>query len=91
MRRIRFACLFAILTSMLVVAQSSRAPFGNQPNGLPVAQQRHPAMPPNLFQMPHGALFAQRRATGLNVPGTRGAFDNLTWPTCARHIWPTFG
>ena len=33
MRPLRFVCLFVILISLLVLAQSSRAPLVNQPNG----------------------------------------------------------
>jgi FG-GAP repeat len=67
MKFVRFVCLFAILISMLVLAQSNRAPLGNQPTGLPIAQQRHPALPPNLSHMPYGALFAQHRAAELKA------------------------
>jgi FG-GAP repeat len=70
-RLVRFVCLFAVLISMLVLAQSSPAPLGNQPNGPPIAQQRHPALPPNLSQMPREATFAQRRNTGFKATGTR--------------------
>jgi hypothetical protein len=71
MRSARFVCLFAILISMLVLAQSSRAPLGNQGNGLPIAQQRHPVLPPNLSQMPQGAPFAQRGARAFKATATR--------------------
>jgi hypothetical protein len=65
---------FLLLVSTMVLAQSSRAPVVNQPNGLPIAQQRHPALLPNLSQMPQGTPFAQRgaranrasQASGLN-------------------------
>ena len=62
MRFVRFACLFAILISMLVLAQSSRDQLANRPNGPPIAQQRHSALPRSLSQMPQGALFSQRGA-----------------------------
>jgi Bacterial Ig-like domain (group 3)/FG-GAP-like repeat/Abnormal spindle-like microcephaly-assoc'd, ASPM-SPD-2-Hydin len=62
MRSVRFVCLFAILISMLVWAQSDRAPVVNQPNGMPMAQQRHPALPSNLSQMPHELPFVRRGA-----------------------------
>ena len=66
MRFVRFVCLFAILISMLVLAQSSRAPLGNQPNRLSIAQQRHQALPRALFQhMPQATRSAQRR--GWNI------------------------
>ena len=68
MRFVRFVCLFAVLSSMLVLAQSNRAPVVNQPNGM--AQQRHPTLPPNLSQMPQGAPFAQRGARALKRLGT---------------------
>jgi hypothetical protein len=71
MRSIRFVCLFAIFISMLVLAQSSRAPVVNQPNGLPVAQQSHPGVPPNLFQMPQGKPFAQRGARAFKERAIR--------------------
>jgi hypothetical protein len=54
MRLVRFVCLFSILISMLVLAQSSRDQLANPPNGLPIAQQRHSALPPNFSQMPQG-------------------------------------
>ena len=71
MRSVRFVCLFAILISMLVLAQSNRAPVVNQLNGLPIAQERHPALPPNLSQMPQGAPFAQRGARALKATANR--------------------
>jgi hypothetical protein len=69
MKYARFVCLFAILISMLLLAQSGRAPLRNQPNG--IAQQRHPALPPNLSQMPQGAPFAQRGARAFKEPAIR--------------------
>jgi hypothetical protein len=60
MRSVRFVCLFVIVISMLVLAQSNRAPVVNQPNVM--AQQRHPGLPLNLSQMPQGALLGQHRA-----------------------------
>jgi hypothetical protein len=71
MRFVRFGCLFAILMSLLVLAQSSRDQLANQPNRLPIAQQRHPAPPPNLSQMPQGAPFAQRRAGAFRATAPR--------------------
>jgi hypothetical protein len=71
MRSVRFVCLFAILISMLVLAQSGRAPVVNQPNGLPIAQKPHPALPPNLSQRPEGARFAQHGAGASEATGTR--------------------
>jgi hypothetical protein len=71
MRSVRFVCLFAVLISMLVVAQSSRAPRANQTNALPIAQQRHPALPPNLFQTPQGMPSAQRGAGTLKAAANR--------------------
>src|SRR5208337_537904 len=62
MKPATFVCLFAILISMLVLAQSSRAPLVNQTNGSPTAQQPHPGMPPNISQMPQGTPLAQRGA-----------------------------
>ena len=85
MRSARFVCLFVILISMLVLAQSSRAPLGNQPNGMPTAQQRHPALPPNLSQMPQGAPFAQRGARAFKETATRrGSFADAGAKLCAR-------
>ena len=69
MRSVRFVCLFAILISVLVLAQSNRAPVVNQLNGLPIARELHPGVPPNLSQMPHGAPFVQRGARALNATG----------------------
>src|SRR5580693_389248 len=57
MRSARFVCLFTILISMLVLAQSNRAPVVNQLNGLPIAQEPRPAMRQNLSRMPQGAPF----------------------------------
>ena len=71
MRSARFVCLFAILISMLVLAQSSRAPLVNQPNGMPIAQQGHPALPPNLTQMSQGAPFAQHGGRAVKESVTR--------------------
>jgi hypothetical protein len=71
MRSVRFVCLFAILISMLVLAQSSRNQLANQSSGLPNAQQRHPLLPPNLSQMPQGAPFALHGAGALKVTGAR--------------------
>ena len=71
MRFVRFVCLFAILLSMLVLAQSNRAPVVNQPNGLPTAQQRQPGISPNLPRMPQGAPFAQHGTRALNATGNR--------------------
>jgi hypothetical protein len=71
MRFVRFVCLFAVLISMLVVAQSSRVPLADQSNALPIAQQRHPALPPNLSQMPQGALLGQHRARAFKETAIR--------------------
>ena len=71
MRPLRFVCLFVILSSLQVLAQSSRAPLVNQPNGMPIAQQRHPALPPNVSQMPQGAPFAQHGARAFKETATR--------------------
>ena len=71
MRSARFVCLFAILISMLVLAQSSRAPLGNQPNGLSIAQQRHQALPRALFQLPQATRSAQRGAGTFEATANR--------------------
>ena len=71
MKSVRFVCLFAILISMLVLAQSRHAPLGNQPNRLPIAKQRHPALPPNLSLMPQGVSSAQRGGGAFQATGTR--------------------
>jgi hypothetical protein len=71
MRSARFVCLFAILISTLVLAQSSRAPVVNQLNELPIAQQRHRALPPNLSNMPQETTFAQRGARAFKGTATR--------------------
>jgi hypothetical protein len=71
MRHFRLVCLFAILISMLVLAQSNRAPVVNQRNGMPIAQQRHPALPPNLSQIPQGAPFVQRGARAFKATAPR--------------------
>ena len=62
MKSARFACLFAILISMLVLAQSSRDQVANQPSARTNAQQRHPALPPNLSQV-HGLRALKETAT----------------------------
>ena len=71
MQPARFVCLFVILAGVLVVAQSSRVPLANQSNALPIAQQRHPALPPNLSQMPQGALLDQHRARAFKKTAIR--------------------
>jgi hypothetical protein len=71
MRFVRFVCSSAILINVLVLAQSSRTPAVNQTNGLPIAQQRHPAPPPNLFQPPQGPPSAQRGAGTLKATPNR--------------------
>jgi hypothetical protein len=71
MRPLRLVCLFVILSSLLVLAQSNRAPVVNQPNGLFSAQQPHPGVPPNLTQMPQGAPFAQHGARAFKETATR--------------------
>jgi hypothetical protein len=72
------SCLFVILISMLVLAQSSRAPLGNQRNGLPNAQEQHPGVLPNLPR-PQGAPVAQRRTRAAEAPAsTSGSiFDSV--------------
>jgi hypothetical protein len=65
MRSARFVCLSAILISMFVLAQSSRDQLADKPNGMSIAQQRHPALTQNPSKMPQGAPFAQR---GAGVP-----------------------
>ena len=67
MKSVRFVCLFAILISMLVLAQSNHAPVVNQLSGLPIAQEPRPAMRQNLSRMPQGAPFAQRRAAAFKA------------------------
>jgi unsaturated rhamnogalacturonyl hydrolase len=71
LRPLRLVWLFVILISGLVLAQPDRAPVVNQPNGLPVAQQGHPALPPYLSQIPPGVPFAQRRAGAFKAAGPR--------------------
>ena len=67
MRPLRLLCLLTII-SVLVLAQSNRAPVVNQPNG--IAQQPHPALPPNLSRMPQGP-FAQHGARAFRTAATR--------------------
>jgi hypothetical protein len=62
MRAIRFVCLFAILISTLVLAQSARD-RANQPSAMPLAQRPQLVLSPNFSQMQQGTPFAQ--------PGTR--------------------
>ncbi len=61
MNPLRFAWLLVISVSTIVPAQSNRAP---------IAQQRHPALPPNLSQMQPAAPFAQRRSKGFEATST---------------------
>jgi hypothetical protein len=62
MRSARFVCLFSILIRMFVLAQSDHVPVVNRPNGLPIAPQRHPALPPNPSRMPQPGPFSPRGA-----------------------------
>jgi hypothetical protein len=71
MRHFRFVCLFTILISMLVLAQSSRPPLANQPNSLPIAQQRHPEQATNLSKRPQGVPFAQPKSRGFKATVSR--------------------
>ena len=59
--RFLLACLFVVLISTLVLAQSDRAPFGKRPNGLATAQEQHSGVPTNPSLMPQGPSFTQRR------------------------------
>jgi hypothetical protein len=52
MRFVRFVCLFAILISLLVLAQSRHAPLGNQPNGLPISRPSSSPIWCNWFPNP---------------------------------------
>lgn len=67
MKVARFVGLSLILIGALVLAQSGRAPLGNQPNGLPIAQRPRPALTPSFSQMSQGALFAQRGLRGFKA------------------------
>ncbi len=78
MKSVRFVCLLAILISMLVAAQSNRAPLVNQQNGLPGAQQPHLGVSPNFSQMPQGAPFARRRAKAGRVTRSRLGFPQAS-------------
>ncbi len=75
MKSVRFVCFFAILISVLVLAQSSRAPLlASQPSGLPVAQEAH-AVAPNLSQISRaqiGARAFEARPTRLVVAPKSG-------------------
>jgi uncharacterized repeat protein (TIGR03803 family) len=78
MRSVRFVCLFAILVSMLVLAQSNRAPVGNQPNRLPVALELQLGAP----HVQERAPFAQRQRTrdGAGASGGRARRRNARRP-----------
>ncbi|HXM59851.1 MAG TPA: hypothetical protein VN950_03275 [Terriglobales bacterium] len=53
MKCVRFFCLFVILIGILVVlAQSSRDPFGNQPTSITHAQKPRPGAPPSTLDLP---------------------------------------
>jgi hypothetical protein len=71
--------VFVIFISVLVLAQSSRAPLGNQRTALPNAQEQHPGVLPNLPRMPQGAPVAQRRTRSAEAaaspPGS--IFDSV--------------
>jgi hypothetical protein len=76
MRSIRFVCLFAVLISILLQAQSSRT---SPPNRLPVAQpwQRTPS---TLSQMPQVAPFRQRGASAFErASQQRGSSSGLNF------------
>ena len=51
MKYVYFVCLFAMLISILGLAQN-RGSVVNQPNGLPITQRRHPAILPNSSPLP---------------------------------------
>jgi hypothetical protein len=65
------------------MAQSRHAPLGNQPNGLPIAQQRHPALPPNLF--PDAARSTVSPTWGQNIQGDCAIFHQL-WPEARKDL-----
>jgi hypothetical protein len=71
MRSARFVCLFVIFASAMLAAQSNRVPFMNQPNAPPSAQQKHPALPPNLYQITQGPPFVQRGPRAFEATGFR--------------------
>src|ERR1700722_13607513 len=62
MKSVPSVCSFAVLIALTLFAQSNRDQPAIQSNGLPIARQRHPAVPPNLSQTPQGTPLAQRRA-----------------------------
>jgi hypothetical protein len=66
MRSARFVCWFTTLLSILVLAQSGRAPLRNQPNEPPIAQKPHPDLPPNP-PLARRVRFAQERARTLRT------------------------
>jgi hypothetical protein len=71
MKPVHFVCWFAILVSMLVVAQSSRAPLVNPPNGMRILQEPQRGMSPNLSQIPQGLSFAQGGARAFKATAHR--------------------
>jgi hypothetical protein len=68
MNSCRLVCLFAVLASLLVLAQSSHDQLANQQNGAPTAQQAAPALVPNISMRPQRSPLA--RDSG-RTPGTR--------------------
>lgn len=72
------ACQLVILISVTVLAKSSRPPVVNQLNGLPIAQEQHPGLPPNLFQMKQGLLSMGARTFKATAP--RSEASPMTLP-----------
>ena len=70
MRFVRFVCLFVIVISMLLLAQN-RSSVINQPNALPITQQRHLSPRQNLSQMPPEATTLSQRGTNRTTAAVR--------------------
>ena len=51
MKFVRLACLFALVVSVFVLAQSNRTPVANHLDGLSVGLEQRPGMPADSFQI----------------------------------------
>ena len=63
----RLVCLFAILISMLLGVQCSRAPLAHQSSPLSIAREMHPRATPSFSRMLQGLSFAQHDASAFNA------------------------
>ena len=73
MRPLRFACLFVILISTMLLAQSNPVPQVDQPKAMPVAQKPNLALHPYLSQMLQGLSSDRHGKTSLTTQRLRGS------------------